>query len=106
MQAFNIEDVPEELAAYARDHSFSIDVNDLDRRVKALRQIFETPKTNLVYARHLAGRLFSRCVSAGRGDLANEIQRIMYDPSYQLLRDARQKAIDESKRKFKTAMEK
>jgi hypothetical protein len=75
--------IPDEVLAYARKHEHVIDVNDLDKRVRALPDIFSMPKTNLTYARAMALKLQLKCTAAGRGDLVAKIEFIVNDPSYE-----------------------
>jgi hypothetical protein len=105
LEAHTIEGIPEEIIKLAIAHQFKVDVMNLDKRVRALKEIFEAPKTDLPYARKQALRLFEKCVTAGRGDLANEVHRIMFDPSYEEKRKARQAAVDATKARYKAAME-
>lgn len=105
MQVISIEDVPEELAEYARKRTYKIEVSNLDKRVRALRDIFEAPKTNLIYARNMAIRLRDKCVTAGRGDLANEVSYIMYNPIYAEKRKSNKEAIEATKRRFQQCLD-
>jgi hypothetical protein len=105
MEAHTIEGIPEEIIRMAVEHQFKVDVLNLDKRVRALKDVFDAPKTDLPYARKMALRLFEKCVTAGRGDLANEVQRIMFDPSYDEKRKARKEAVDATKARYKAAME-
>jgi hypothetical protein len=89
----------------AVEHQFKVDVMNLDKRVKALDGVFSAPKTDLKYARVQALRLFEKCVTAGRGDLAQEVQRIMFDPRYEERRKARKAELDAAKARFKVVME-
>ena len=97
MDCHTIETIPEEVLAYARKHEHVIDVNDLDKRVRALPDIFSMPKTNLIYARTLALKLQLKCTAAGRGDLVARIDFIMSDPSY----EEKRKAIAEKNKEMK-----
>ena len=105
MEAHTIEGIPEEIIALAMRHQFTVDVANLEKRVRALREIFEAPKTDLPYARKQALRLFEKCVTAGRGDLANEVQAIMFSPVYEERRKARRAAVEATKARYKAAME-
>ena len=105
MQMISIEDVPEELAEYARKRTYLIDVTDLDKRVRALRTVFEAPKGNIGYARMMADRLWCKCVSAGRGDLAHEITVMKYDPQYIKKRASNKDAIAETKRRLQQCLD-
>lgn len=105
MQVISVEDVPEELSEYARKRTYLIDVTNLDKRVHALITVFEAPRTDLEYARMLADNLWAKCVSAGRGDLAQRIMQIKYDPSYIKRRANNKQAIDEAKRRFQQCLD-
>ena len=105
MQMISIEDVPEELAEYARKRTYRIDVSDLDKRVRALRTVFEAPKGNIGYARMMADRLWCKCVSAGRGDLAHEITVMKYDPQYIKKRASNKDAIEATKRRLQQCLD-
>lgn len=105
MEAHTIEGIPDEIIAMAMKHAFKVDVTNLEKRVRALEEIFEAPKTDLPYARRQALRLFEKCVSAGRGDLANKVQSIMFDPVYDERRKARKEAVEATKARYKAAME-
>lgn len=104
MEAHTIEGIPEEIIALAMKHTFKVDVSNLDKRVRAMRDIFEAPKTDLSYARRQAEALKFKCVSSGRGDLAAELEFIIHDPSYEEKRKARQAAIDATKARYKAAL--
>lgn len=104
MEAHTIEGIPEEVIALAMKHTFKVDVTNLEKRVRAMRDIFEAPKTDLKYARAQAERLRLKCVTAGRGDLASELEFIINDPSYEEKRKARQAAIDATKARYKVAL--
>ena len=97
--------MPEELSAYAKKRTYLVDVANLDKRVRALRQVFEAPKTNLAYARQMADRLWARCVSAGRGDLAAEVVYIMYDGTYEKKRASNKQAAEEAKRRLQQCLD-
>lgn len=104
MEAHTIEGIPEEIIKLAIAHQFKVDVTNLEKRVRALEEIFAAPKTDLPYARKQALRLFEKCVSAGRGDLANKVQSIMFDPVYDERRKARKEAIEATKARYKAAL--
>jgi hypothetical protein len=74
-----------------------MDVNDLDKRVRALPDIFSMPRTNLDYARALAVKLQDKCKRAGRDDLVKKIQTIIDDPSY----EAKRKLVAEKNEQLK-----
>ena len=102
MECHTTESIPDEILAYARGHTHCMDVNDLDKRVRALPDIFSMPKTNLDYARALARRLQEKCRAAGRGDLVDKIEFIINDPTY----EQRRKAIAEKNAELKRLYEK
>ncbi len=106
MYSISIEDVPQELSEYAKKHAFLVDVTNLDKRVRALRMVFESPKGNIGYARMMADRLWCKCVSAGRGDLAHEITVMKYDPQYIKKRASNKEAIAETKRRLMECLDK
>lgn len=105
MNVISIEDVPQELGEYAKKHTYLVDVMNLDKRVRTLRQVFEAPKTNLAYARQMADKLWARCVSAGRGDLAAEVIFIMYDGHYEKKRASNKEAAKEAKRRLQQCLD-
>ena len=105
MNVISIEDVPQELSEYAKKHAFKVDVSNLDKRVRALRMVFESPKGNLGYARMMADRLWCKCVTAGRGDLAAEITAMKYDPQYIKKRASNKDAIEETKRRLQQCLD-
>lgn len=105
MNVISVEDVPQELGEYAKKHTYLVDVLNLDKRVRTLRQVFEAPKTNLGYARKMADRLWAKCVSAGRGDLAAEIMYIMYDGKYEKKRASNKQAAEEAKRRLQQCLD-
>jgi hypothetical protein len=86
MEAHTPESIPDEVMRIAREHHFKIDVNDLDKRVRALPDIFSMPKTNLCYARAMAAKLRTKCQAAGRCDLVAKIDEIVADPKYDKIR--------------------
>ena len=100
MSIHTVESIPDEILAIARKKVFEIDVNDLDKRVRALPDIFSMPKTNLCYAKTLAAKLRTKCLSAGRGDLVAEIDRIVSDTSYETKRKAIEAKNDELKQRY------
>ena len=100
MSIHTVESIPDEVLAIARKKVFEIDVKDLDKRVRALPDIFTMPKTNLCYAKTLAAKLRAKCLAAGRGDLVNEIDRIVADPSYEERRKAIAVKNTELKQKY------
>jgi len=59
----------------------------------------------LVYARKLADKLWAKCVSAGRGDLAQQITYIKYDPSYIEKKKTNKDAIEATKRRLRQCLE-
>ena len=97
MECHTVESIPDEVLAYARSHEFIVDVLNLDKRVRALPDIFSMPKTNLDYARALARRLQEKCAAAGRVDLVAQIEYIINDPIY----EARRKAVAEKNEQLK-----
>lgn len=105
MQIISLEDVPEEFSEYARKRTYQIDVTDLEKRVRAMITVFEAPRTDIEYARMLADNLWAKCVSAGRGDLAQRILQIKYDPSYINRKANNKQAIDEAKRRFQQCLD-
>ena len=105
MQIISIEDVPQELSRYAAEHAYLVKVDDLDKRLRGLRTVFESPRGNIEYARMLAMYLWARCVSAGRGDLAHEITLMMYDPQYTKKKASNKDAIEETKRRLKECLD-
>ena len=105
MQVISIEDVPQELSEYAKKRTYVIDVTDLEKRVRAMITVFEAPRTDLAYARMLADNLWAKCVSAGRGDLAQRVMQIKYDPSYIKRKATNKQAIEESKRRFQQCLD-
>lgn len=100
MDVISVEEVPQEVLEYAQKRVYIINVTDLDKRVRALKTVFESPRSDLVYARMLAEKLWEKCVSAGRGDLANEVQVIKYDPSYEKKKASNKKAIEAAKKRY------
>jgi hypothetical protein len=100
LEAHTIESIPDEVLAYARSHEHRIDVNDLDKRVRALPDIFSMPKTNLAYARRMALNLQGKCIAAGRGDLAARIEAIIWDPKY----EEKRKAVAQKNAELKAMM--
>jgi hypothetical protein len=100
MECHTPESIPDEVLAYAREHTHCLDVHDLDKRVRALPDIFSMPKTNLDYARALARRLQEKCLAAGRGDLVDKIEFIINDPSYEQKRKAIAEKNDQLKRMY------
>lgn len=105
MQMISAEDVPEELAEYARKRVYQVVVSDLDKRVRALKTVFESPRSDMVYVRMLADKLWAKCVSAGRGDLANEVMYIKYDPSYEKKKASNKQAIAAAKKRFEECLD-
>jgi hypothetical protein len=105
MNVITVEEVPQELGEYAKKHTYLVDVMNLDKRVRTLRQVFEAPKTNLAYARKMADRLWAKCVSAGRGDLAAEVMYIMYDAHYEKKRATNKQAAEEAKRRLQQCLD-
>ena len=105
MNVISIEDVPQELSEYAKKHVYLVEVGNLDKRVRTLRMVFEAPKTNLAYARDMADKLWARCVSAGRGDLAAEIMFIKYDGRYEKKRASNKQAAIEAKRRLQQCLD-
>jgi hypothetical protein len=97
MEVHTPESIPDEVLEYARNRCYDICVNNLDKRVAALPDIFSMPKTNLEYARKLARRLQEKCKAAGRQDLVDKIEFIINDPSY----EAKRKAVEEQNKKLK-----
>jgi hypothetical protein len=100
MECHTIEMIPDGVLAYARKHEHVIDVNDLDKRVRALPDIFSMPKTNLLYARAMALKLQLKCTAAGRGDLVAKIEFIMNDPTY----EEKRKAVTQKNAEMKAAL--
>ena len=102
-----VEEVPEVVLAYGTGRVHPIDTMDLDKRVRAMREIFEAPRTNLPHARKQAARLRDKCIAKGRGDLALELQQMIDDPAYaerqaerKRLADKAMKELEESKKQF------
>jgi hypothetical protein len=79
----------------------TITTTDYDKRVRAMREIFEAPNTRLPYARRMATRLMEICIRKGRGDLASELDFMIHDPKY----EEKQKAHREEIAKAKAALE-
>jgi len=94
-----VEEIPEAVLAYAQAREYQVVTTDLDKRVRAMREIFEAPRTHLPHARKQAARLRDICIRKGRGDLALELQQMIDDPVYEERQIARKKAIDEAKAK-------
>lgn len=96
-----VEEIPEVILAYGTSRAHPIDTQDLDKRVRAMREIFEAPRTRLPHARKQAARLRDICIARGRGDLAEQLQHMIDDPIYA----ERQKERAEQVKKAKDALE-
>lgn len=94
-----VEEVPEVVLAYGTSRVHPVDTLDMEKRVRAMREIFEAPRTHLPHARKQAARLRDKCIAMGRGDLAQELQSMIDDPVYDERQAARKKQIDEAKAK-------
>jgi hypothetical protein len=94
-----VEEIPEVILAYGTTVAHPIDTLDLDKRVRAMREIFEAPRTNLPHARKQAARLRDKCIAKGRGDLAFELQTMIDDPVYEERQKAAKEAIAAAKAK-------
>ena len=94
-----VEEIPEVISAYATAREYRVITTDLEKRVRAMREIFEAPRTHLPHARKQAERLKDICTRKGRGDLAAELDYMIHDPVYEERQIARKKAIDEAKAK-------
>ncbi len=77
-----VEEIPEVILAYGTTVAHPIVTKDLDKRVRAMREIFEAPRTHLPHARKQAERLRDICIAKGRGDLALELQHMIDTPIY------------------------
>ena len=95
-----VEEIPEVISAYATAREYRVDTTDLEKRVRAMREIFEAPRTHLPHARKQAERLKTICIRKGRGDLAAELDYMIHDPVYEERQKARQAQIDEAKAKI------
>jgi tRNA/tmRNA/rRNA uracil-C5-methylase (TrmA/RlmC/RlmD family) len=96
-----VEEVPEVVLALGTSTLYQVTTTDYEKRVRAMREIFEAPNTRLPYARKQAERLKEICIRKGRGDLAAELEFMIHDPKY----EERQKARLEEIAKAKAAME-
>lgn len=94
-----VEEIPEVILAYGTTIAHPIVTTDLDKRVRAMREIFEAPHTNLTHARKQAARLRDKCIAKGRGDLALELQMMIDNPVYEERQKAAKEAIAEAKAK-------
>jgi len=91
-----VEEVPEVVLAYGTSRVHPVDTTDLDKRVRAMRAIFEAPHTRLPHARKQAARLMEKVIAAGRGDLALELQTMISDPAYEERQKERKKQADKA----------
>lgn len=96
-----VEEIPEVILAYGTTVAHPVNVTDLDKRVRAMREIFEAPRTHLPHARKQARRLLDKVIAAGRGDLAFQLQQMIDDPIY----EERQKERADAVKKAKDALE-
>jgi hypothetical protein len=95
-----VEEIPEVISAYATAREYRVVTTDLEKRVRAMREIFEAPRTHLPHARKQAERLKDICTRKGRGDLAAELDYMIHDPVYEERQIARKKEIDKAKAKI------
>ena len=70
-------DTVEELKKQAFSKVHTIDVANLEKRVRSLRTVFWSFRSNPKYTRELANRLWLKCVSASRSDLAFEVELML-----------------------------
>ena len=98
-----VEEIPEVILAYGTTVAHPIVTKDLDKRVRAMREIFEAPRTHLPHARKQAERLRDICIAKGRGDLALELQHMIDTPIYAERQKASKDAIDLAKSKTQEA---